>query len=208
MEIQFFGANCIKVVGKKGTVVVDDTLENNGLKNVGKAGDILLFTSKQTKDRPEAKLSIDLPGEYEVADISIVGIAARSHMDEESKKSATMYKITLNDLRVAVVGHIHPDLTDDQLEALGIVDVLVIPVGGNGYTLDGQGAHEVIKEVEPKMVIPTHYSDKAIKFEVPQNSLDDALKSLGMEVKERTAKLKVKSSEFGEGTELVVLERQ
>jgi L-ascorbate metabolism protein UlaG (beta-lactamase superfamily) len=136
------------------------------VKPVAKPDDIVLSTQRFT-DVPEAKLAVDGPGEYEVSGVSIVGVTARAHMDEVGVTSATMYKVDAEDVRVAVVGHVHPDLTADELEALGTVDVLIIPVGGSGYTLDGIGALKVVKAIEPKVVIPTHYADKALSYEVP-----------------------------------------
>ena len=58
-----------------------------------------------------------------------------------------------------------------------MVDVLFVPVGGNGYTLDAIGALKIIKKIEPKIIIPTHYADKAIKYEVPQADLDEVMKT-------------------------------
>jgi L-ascorbate metabolism protein UlaG (beta-lactamase superfamily) len=66
----------------------------------------------------------------------------------------------------------------------------------------------VIKKIEPKIVIPTHYDDKALNYEVPQIALVDAVKSLGMEPKETLAKFKPKPADFSDTTQLIVLERQ
>lgn len=207
MEIQFYGGNCVRISSKKATVVVDDTLAALGLKPIVKSDDIAVFTQQLT-DSLETRLVIDGPGEYEAAGVSVHGVAARAHMDEENQLNTTMYKIDIEDIRIAVVGHVHPDLTGDELEELGTVDVLVIPVGGSGYTLDPVGALKVIKGIEPKIIIPTHYADKALKYEVPQISLEEALKSLAMEPAETTPKLKLKAGELPEITRLVVLERQ
>jgi L-ascorbate metabolism protein UlaG (beta-lactamase superfamily) len=209
MELQFYGANCVRVTTKKGSFVIDDNLADLGLKSVTKPGDTVLFTRGPAADPASARLVIAQPGEYEVSDTSIQGVAARAHMDEADQKTATMYKIMAEDVRVVVTGHIHPDLNNEQLEALGTVDVLVIPVGGSGYTLDPIGALKVIKEIEPKLVIPTHYADKAIKFEVPQQDLQTALKELSMEPRETVAKLKLKAADFiSDVAQLVILERQ
>lgn len=208
MELQYFGGNCVKISTKKANIVIDDTLAKLGGKKVLKAGDIALVTGMGMALNPDAKITIDQPGEFEVSDISIQGIPARAHMDEEGKLNATMYKIVTDDIRIAVIGHVHPDLTGDQLEALGTIDVLIIPVGGNGYTLDPIGALKLIKEIEPKVIIPTHYDDKDLSYEVVQQSLEEALKSLAMEPAETTAKLKIKPGNFAEVTQLVVLERQ
>lgn len=204
MELQFYGANCIKISNKKVSVVIDDNLASLGGKSVASTKDIVLSTG--LVDLPkETHFTANSPGDYEVSDISIQGIPARSHMDEEKKHSATMYRIIFEGVRIGVTGHVHPDLSDSQLEDLGTIDILFIPVGGNGYTLDGLGAQKIIKEVEPKIVIPTHYDAKGLNFEVPQTPLNDAVKSLGMEISETLDSLKLKNTEFGEGTKLVIL---
>ncbi len=209
MEIQFYGGNCVRLTTKKATVVVDDNLADLGLKPATKAGDIALFTGAHGEPAAEIKLLVDQPGEYEVSDVSIQGIAARAHIDEAGKSSATMYKIVGDDVGVVALGHIYPELSDTQLEELGTVDILIIPVGGNGYTLDGVGALSLIKKIEPKIIIPTHYADKGVKYEVPQAALEDVLKNISMEPKETVAKLKLKAGELlGENSQLIILERQ
>jgi L-ascorbate metabolism protein UlaG (beta-lactamase superfamily) len=208
MEIQFYGANCVRLTTKKAAIAVDDNLASIGAKAATKPGDVALFTSAHGIPAVETKIIIDQPGEYEASDVSIQGIAARAHIDEEKQKTATIYKLVMEDIRIAVLGHIYPDLTSAQLEALGTIDVLIIPVGGNGYTLDPVGALKLIKEIEPKLVIPTHYDDKGLNYEVPQQSLEDALKGLSMEPRETVTKLKVKAGELGDVTQLVVLEKQ
>lgn len=207
MDVQFYGANCVGLSYKGTRVVVDDNLATIGGKDVVKADDLALYTGKHDAPKITPKLLVDAPGEYEVGDMSVVGVAAQAHIDEPGTKNATMFKITAGDMHVLVTGHIDPNVSESQLEALGKVDVLIVPVGGNGYTLDPVGALKVIKEVEPKLVIPTHYADKSLKYEVPQQELDTALKELGMEPKEKVAKLKLKSADFAEGTQLIVLEK-
>lgn len=207
MELQYYGANCVRIVTKKASITIDDNLSELGLKPVAKPGDIALYTGPHKEPKVDVKLVIDSPGEYEVSDTSIQGVAARLHVDEDGK-AGTMFKIIGEDIRLVVLGHIYHDLTDDQLESLGTVDVLIIPVGGSGYTLDSIGALKVIKKIEPKLIIPTHYADKDIKYPVPQTDLEEALKVLAIESKERAPKIKIKSSEIGELTQLQVLERQ
>jgi len=205
MELQFYGANCVRITTKKAAIVIDD-IEGN----VTKAGDIALFTGEHNAPKAEAKIVIDQPGEYEVSDASVQGIAARAHMDEDKNgHTATIFKVIAEDIRVAILGHIYPELNDEQMEALGRTDVLIVPVGGSGYTLDGIGALKLIKKIEPKIIIPTHYADKAVKYEVPQAGLADVLKDISMEPKETVPKLKLKATELlGENSQLIVLERQ
>lgn len=207
MELQFYGGDCVTLNSKQARIVIDDTLADLGGKSIAKAGDIELFTSAHAAPTAQAKIVIDQPGEYEVSGVSIHGIAARAHIDEESQKTATIYKIIFEDVKVLVTGHIYPELSDSQLEAIGMVDVMLVPVGGNGYTLDGVGALKLIKKIEPKLVVPTHYDDTSLNFPVPQQTLEQALHSLAMEAKESVPKLKIKPSELDDTTQLIVLER-
>lgn len=208
MELQYFGANCIKITTKKASIIVDDNLVKLGLKSVTKPTDISLRTSQNTPEVQGSAFAADTPGEYEVSGVIIHGVAARAHMDEEGKKTSVIYTINAEDTKLVIVGHIYPELSEEQLEAIGTADVAIVPVGDSGYTLDGLGALKVIKQIEPKIVIPTHYSDKAIKYEVPQAELADALKNLAMEPSETVAKYKIKPSELSDTTRLVILERQ
>lgn len=206
MDVQFHGANCLSISTKQARITVDDNLNDIGGKSVAKPDDIILFTGAHSGAPGDAKLVVNQPGEYEISGISIYGVAARSHL-EEGGKSATMYKIIADDIDMLVVGHIYPELSDAQLEAIGMVDVMFIPVGGNGYTLDPIGALKLIKKVGPKIVIPTHYESKKLQFAVPQQPLDQALKALAMEPADTLPKFKPKGEDLVEGAlKLIVLE--
>ncbi|HUS25736.1 MAG TPA: MBL fold metallo-hydrolase [Nevskiaceae bacterium] len=207
MEIQFHGANCITITTKQARLNIDDNLTDLGAKSVAKEGDVALFTGLHAEPGHTPKLLLDQPGEYEVSGVSIYGIAARSHMDEQGKKSTTMYKLIMDDIRLLITGHVYPELTDAQLEQIGTIDVMLVPVGGSGYTLDGIGALKLIKKIEPKLVIPTHYANDKLQFPVPEQSLEQALQGLAMEPKETVAKLKLKPIDLGDTTQLIVLEQ-
>ncbi len=206
MDIQFYGANCIVISTKHLRLVFDDNLDAIGGKSVAREGDVCLFTSAHDTVA-KAKMTIDLPGEYEISGVSIHGIQTRAHMDGDTGRTSVMYKITVGDVRVLVTGHIYPKLSEVRLEEIGLVDIMVVPVGGNGFTLDPTGALQVIKQVEPKVVIPTHFDDSAFTFEVPQQAFGDAIKTLGMEPKETVKKLQFKPTEATDTTQLIVLEK-
>ncbi len=209
MEIEYHGANCFKIGSKKSGVVIDDNLDELGGKPIAKAGDLAIFTLAHGNPKTDVSLVIDQPGEYEVSNVSIIGIAARAHIDEAQHTSATIYKLVVDDIKIAVLGHIYPELSDSQLEAIGTVDILLIPIGGNGYTLDSVGALKLIKKIEPKIIIPSSYADKQLKYPVPLQSLEEAVKGLAMEPRERLDKLKIKPADLiNDGTQLIILEKQ
>jgi L-ascorbate metabolism protein UlaG (beta-lactamase superfamily) len=207
VDLQFYGANCFALTHKGSRVVIDDNLTDLGAKNIVRTGDVALFTGAHG-GAPGARLLFDGPGEYEVADISIIGITARSHLEAAGGSGATMFKLVAGDLSVLFTGHIYPELNDKQLETIGMIDLMVVPVGGNGYTVDPVGALKLIKAIEPKLVVPSHYADKGLNnYPVPQQELSNALKELAMEPKETVAKLKLRSSELSDVTQLIILEK-
>lgn len=206
MDLQFYGANCFGLTHKGSRVVIDDNLAELGAKRVVKPGDVALFTGVHG-GALGSRLLFDSPGEYEVADISVIGIAARSHLEQTGGTGATMFKLIVGDLSVLFTGHIYPELSDAQLEAIGIIDLMIVPVGGNGYTVDPVGALKLIKAIEPKLVVPSHYADPALKFVVPQQELSNALKELAMEPKETVPKLKLRPTELSDVTQLIILEK-
>jgi L-ascorbate metabolism protein UlaG (beta-lactamase superfamily) len=206
MDLQFHGANCISLTHKGTRVIIDDNLAALGAKSVLRPEDVALYTGPH-EGNGSGRITFDGPGEYEVSDISIIGVAAQGHTDEANQKSGTIFKLIAGDVSVLVAGHINPELSEKQMETIGMVDLMFVPVGGHGYTVDPIGALKLIKEVEPKLVVPTHYDDKSLKFPVPQQELGVALKELAMEPKETVSKLKLKSSELSDLTQLIVLEK-
>jgi len=206
MEIEYKGANCVVITTKKATLTVDPKLSLVGLKDITPKDAISLATQAEFGLTNEA-VAIDRPGEYEVSNISVVGVPAKRAIDHEDVKKATMYRIATGEVNIAVIGHVTTPLTEEQLEGLGMVDVVVIPVGGNGYTLDAHQAVAAVRQLDPKVVIPTHYDDKAVKYEVPQMELEPFLKELGAEQHEVMPKWKVKNGIIPDTLQVIELTR-
>ncbi len=195
-EVEYKGGNGVVLSTKKAAIVIDPKLSVVGLKDLSVKDAIELATEERFALNSEAaRLVIEGPGEYGVADFDIRGVAAQRHLDAESDpKRSTMYRIEAGDIRVAVIGNIYEKLTEDQLEELGIVDIAIVPVGGGGYTLDPEGAATIIRAIDPKVVIPVHYNDSALTYEVPQLDVDEFTKALGVTVEDVTGKYKLKSA--------------
>jgi L-ascorbate metabolism protein UlaG (beta-lactamase superfamily) len=193
-EIEYKGGNCVVISTKKGTIITDPKLSLVGLKDLTLKDNIELATEARfALNSPDARLSIEGPGEYGVANFDITGISAQRHLDAESDPFiSTIYRVEVGDVRIAIVGNIYEKLSDEQLEEIGLIDILVIPVGGNGYTLDATGAAGLVRKIDPKAVIPVHYADSSLKYEVAQDSLEVFVKELGAPVEE-TGKYKVKA---------------
>ena len=204
MEISYRGANCIVIKSKGATLVIDPT-NNVKVNELNKDGTVVLATQGDFAPKNSSAFVIDMPGEYERDDVSIKGIAMKRNIDPEGK-NATLYTIDMAGTKIAVMGHITAPIEDDVLEEIGMVDIVAIPVGGGGYTLDARDAASVVRQISPKIVIPTHYADSSIKYEVPQEPVDQFVKELGG-AHEKTSSLKLKNNSMPEVITVYVITR-
>lgn len=193
-DIEYKGGNAVTLSSKKTTVAIDPCLTVVGHKNPKLKDVVELLTEDRFRvEDPEVRIIIDGPGEYEVGDFAIRGAAASRFIDDEkAEKASTLYRIEQGDVSIAVVGNVAPALSDDQLESLGVVDILILPVGGGG-TLDATSAAAFVRSIEPKLVVPVHYAETSLNYEVPQDTLETFTKELGAPVEE-TQKLKIKAA--------------
>ena len=193
MDIEYYGANCVSIKNKAINIVVDPT-SNASIKKTSSTETIILSTMGELINLQQDEFVIDMPGEYEHNNVSVKGIPVHRHTDE-SGQNGTMYRISLDGVRIAVIGHTDAPIEDDDLEELGIIDVVIIPVGGNGYTLDARDAITIVRQISPTAVIPTHYDDGKTQYEIPQEKVDQFIKDMSGQHEKATAlKLKTVSS--------------
>ena len=194
-DIEYKGGNGVVLTTKKGVAVIDPRLSVVGLKDLSVKDAVVIATEERFSVKsPDMRLEISGPGEYEVGPFAVRGVPASRHIDTpEGEKKSTIYQIGVGDVRIAVLGNITPQLSDEQMEEVGVIDILILPVGGGGYTLDATSAASIVRQMEPKVVIPVSYADDALKYEVPQESLEVFTQELGAPV-ETVAKFKLKSA--------------
>jgi L-ascorbate metabolism protein UlaG (beta-lactamase superfamily) len=211
MDIEFFGANCVRLKTKETTIVVDDNLSLMGGKTITTDKTSLFYTNKMLVDqsaKSKARLTIETAGEFEVGDLTVTGQQTRGHMDEKDIESATVFQFMSGTQTVTVLGHVHPDLSKEVVELIGGTDVLMIPVGGNGYTLDGVAASSIVRKAEPAVVIPTYYNGGKLQFEVPAQTLEEFFKISALSQPEESVdvfKLSKASDVESGSTKVVVL---
>jgi L-ascorbate metabolism protein UlaG (beta-lactamase superfamily) len=205
MDITYLGAGCVKLSGKSLNVVADPAPGVNVKADVATWSSDLKEGEGEVYGVPAGAMVIDGPGEYEVKGAMITGVPARLHMDEDGHRGA-VYSILIDGVNVVVTGNISGKLDEDQVENLGQVDVLVVPVGGGGLTLDAEGAAAVVTQLEPSYVVPVHYEDGVSKYPVPQAGVETFLKEMGVNP-EPESKLRVNAKEAPAETQVVVLAR-
>lgn len=194
-DIEYKGGNAVLLTSKKTQLVFDPNLSVVGLKSLKVQDSIEIATEPRfAVNDDNAKLQIEGPGEYEMGDVSIKGIRATRHLDTSADEPiSTIYRVEVGDVKVAILGNVASKLSEEQLEDIGVVDIVVIPVGGGGYTLDATSATTIVRQIDPRVVIPVHYADSALKYEVPQDTLEVFTQELAVNVEDAGPKYKVKS---------------
>ena len=216
-KITFAGQSCFEILVSNGkdhqaTIVIDPFDEKIGLKVPNFSADIALVSHGHTDHNNISAIKgnpflIESPGEYEVKGVFVQGIDS-FHDDSQGKERGknTIYMIEAEDMRFCHLGDFgQKQLTDEQLEKIDKVDVLMIPVGGT-FTIDGHEAAKVIGQIEPKIVVPMHYALPKLKIELDGG--EKFLKAMGKNSVVPQDKLVIKSSALPkEGAmEIVVLQ--
>ncbi len=138
---------------------------------------------------------IDTPGEYEIKDVFIKAIPA-FHDDNNGKErgQVIMFTIEAEGMKVGFLSDLgQKELASGQVDDLGNVDILLIPVGGK-YTIGAKEAPDIISQIEPGIVIPMHYKIPNLKVDL--DDVSKFLKEMGEESIEPQPKLKVSSRDL------------
>ncbi|MEK7503399.1 MAG: MBL fold metallo-hydrolase [Patescibacteria group bacterium] len=195
--------------GEQTTLAIDPFDEATGLKVPSITADVLLITHDHADHNNKKAIKgtpflVEGPGEYEVKEIFIQGIPS-FHDEKEGKErgSNTIYTIEVEEMKLCHLGDFgQKELSEDQLEQIGDIDVLMIPVGGE-FTIDAKGATHVISQIEPKIVIPMHYSIPKLKIKLDE--VDKFLKEIGQKSVVPQEKLLIKKKDLPLETQVVVL---
>ncbi len=143
------------------------------------------------------------PGEYEISGVLIIGVATYHDAEGGSKRGKnTVYLMEVDGISVCHLGDLGHVLTSEQVEEIGNVDVLLLPVGGVS-TIDAAMAAEVIRQLEPKAVVPMHYKTPVINREL--DPVEKFLKEMGMELVEPRPKLSLTRTNLPTSTQVFVL---
>ncbi len=210
MVITWYGQSCFKIQSGEAAIFTDPFDKEIGLVPPRGQANIVTISHRHYGHNNAGALSggplvIDGPGEYETKGINIKGIFS-FHDNEEGKKHGTntIYLIEVEGIKICHLGDLgQKKLTDEQLEEIDEVDILMIPVGGK-YTIDGEEATEIINQIEPRIVIPMHYRISGLKVDLA--GVEPFLKEIGAAKKEAQEKLTVKKKELPqEETEVVVM---
>ena len=209
MEISWLGHSCFRIRGSHAIAITDPYPPSLGY-SLGKPTARIVTVSHQHPGHSyvqgisgEPKL-VTAPGEYEIGGILIIGIATfHDEVRGRNKGKNTVYLIEVDEVSVCHLGDLGHVLTAEQVEELSNVDVLLIPVGGVS-TIDAPMAAEVVRQLEPKAVIPMHYKTPALTREL--EPVERFLKEIGVQQINSQPKLSFTKSSLPTSTQVFLLD--
>ena len=168
MEISWLGHSCFRLKGKQATVITDPYSPDLGYSLGQPAANIVTVSHQHpghsyTEGVDGNPRAVKGPGEYEISGVLIIGIATFHDEDRgKTRGKNTIYLIEMDEISICHLGDLGHVLTNEQVEELGNVDVLLVPVGG-GSTINAAPATEIVRQLEPKVVLPMHYKTEVLK---------------------------------------------
>jgi len=219
MELTWYGHSCFRIIERGMAAVVTDPFDDSlGYPSLRLKADIVTVSHdapghNNLEGVKGEKRAITGPGEYEIGGVFITGIATgqgngseksdkKRKADEEGRRN-TLYLFDFDGLTVCHLGDLDHVPTQAQIEALGSVNVALVPVGGGGG-LNASQAAEVISLIEPGIVIPMHYKTSAAASKL--DPVGKFLKEMGLGTLKPEASLKLTKSDLPDETHVVLLE--
>jgi len=209
MQISYFGLTSFKISGKNHSSIIDPFSKDSGLTPPRGAADVIILSEPEnelysySQSISGTPFTVDGPGEYDVKEHVITGIPLK---DKKTGKLITIYLIEVDGIKILDLAHINKlELTEDELEDLGDVDILIVPVGGESV-MDFEDAAKTVNLIEPRIVIPSHYKMAGLKTDAQTE--DKFIKQMGGK-SEKMEKLSLKKKDLpaeDQPTKVIVLE--
>ena len=215
MEIYWHGQACFEIRAlstdskTKTRIVIDPYNNSIGLKLPLLKADLVLISHDHddhnnavaVKDNP---FIIKEPGEYEVKDVFVKGFfASHGQKDKEDLGKVVVYIIEAEGIKLCHLSDFgQKEILPEQLDEVGDVDILMIPIGGK-YTIDGGEAQKIANQIEPKIIIPMHYKIPGLKVDIA--GVGEFLKAMGREDLKPEDYLKIKKDDLPSETKIILL---
>jgi len=202
------GLSCFRIRGSQAVIITDPFPPGLGYTLGKQAADIVTVSHQHPSHSYDQGINsehrlVKGPGEYEISGVLILGISTyHDSVKGQSRGKNTIYLMEIDGVNILHLGDLGHALNDQQAEEIGNVDVLLLPVGGVN-TINAAMAAEVIRKLEPKVVVPMHY--KTEKGSADLEPVENFLKEMGKTLVEPRPKLTISRNSLPLTTEVVVL---
>jgi len=208
MEIFWLGHSCFWLRGRNIAIVTDPCPPSTGYQ-MGRPRAHIVTVSHHHEGHDYvqgvggASFVLDAPGEYEIGGAYITAVPTYHDGERGAVRGPNLaFVLEMDGLVLCHLGDLGHLPTPEQVEVMSGAHVLMVPVGGHS-TIDGAAAAEVVRLLEPHIVIPMHYRTAACRR--PLDPLDRFLREMDVEAPEPQPKLNITPSSLPEGPEVVVL---
>ena len=211
MEITWHGQSCFRLTERGSASVVTDPFDHKvvGYNALKLKSDIVTVSQESAGHNFVEGVKgynhlLNGPGEYEIGGVFITGVRTNGKTQDDQLRN-TLYVFDYDGITIAHLGDLRAVPSRSQVDALGEVNIVLVPIGG-GEGLSAAKAAEVVGVLSPSIIIPMNYATPEAKL--PLDSLDKFIKEMGMGTVEAEESLKIKSGNLTEDTRVVVLEAQ
>ena len=209
MRIKWFGHSCFEIHGTDGVTIVTDPFDSSvGYRLPDTRADIVTVSHDHFDHnyihavKGDFKV-INKVGNFQVKDINIKGIASfHDNVNGEKRGSNIIYVFGIDGMNVCHLGDLGHILDARQLNSIGKIDVLFIPVGGN-FTIDAKTAVKVVSQLNPAIVIPMHY--KTPMVQMPIDTADKFIEMMGNAEKSDKRTIEIKKDDLKGSKKVYIL---
>jgi L-ascorbate metabolism protein UlaG (beta-lactamase superfamily) len=208
VDITWLGHSCFRIRGSQAIIITDPFPPNIGYTLGKQTVDIVSISHPHPGHSCNEAITgeyrlVKGPGEYEIAGVLILGLATyHDAVKGQSKGKNTIYLFEVDGVTICHLGDIGHVLGDEEVEEMGNVDILMVPVGGVS-TINASMAAETVRKLEPKIVLPMHYKTPKTSREL--DPVENFLKEMGQTSVEPRPKLTVTKSNLPLVMQVVVL---
>ena len=176
MTIQWLGHSCFLITNNSGVRLLTDPFDDTVGYELPRVECDVVASSHDHFDHNHFQC---IPGEYvkltEAGETTVCGIPVKGiptyHDDQKGalRGNNIIYNFNIDGIQLCHCGDIGHQLSDETIQAIGHVDILMLPVG-SVYTVDGKGAKKIVDALKPHIVIPMHYRTEDCKLDVESNA--------------------------------------
>jgi L-ascorbate metabolism protein UlaG (beta-lactamase superfamily) len=208
MEITWLGHSCFLIRGKEKTIITDPYHPDSGYRLGEPEADIVTVSHFHPGHSYIAGVvnepkQIKSPGEYEIGGTFITGVATfHDNRKGDLRGKNTIYIIEMDSITLCHLGDLGHPLDPHLIEEIGDIDILFLPVG-EVSTMPIDTAVEIVRQLEPHIVIPMHYKTEAFTGDL--SPVDKFLDKMRIRELEARSKLSITSSSLPSSTQTIVL---
>jgi len=172
MKLQWYGHSCFLLTAENGTRILTDPCEQKTGYDLHDIACEVVTCSHGHYDHNYTAAAIGDPtvlneaGSYEIGGVRFATVQTFHDEEQGAKRGKNLiFLYEIDGLRIAHFGDLGHDLSEEQIAAVGKIDILLCPVGGV-FTVDADGAAKLEAQIHPKVFVPMHYKTPHLSFDL------------------------------------------